>query len=146
MHTEHLQNVSTGRVIAGWLVAIAVSSLVLLALAAVGLSPVDAETTWASVIAVTIGFFAGGFFTGMRALRAPILHGIAIGLMTLIAWVAVNAVIFGIMDGAQWEALTPMLTTAIMLSQIVSAVIGALMGYNVALAGKPGLSEHPTAD
>ncbi|HEX6694245.1 MAG TPA: hypothetical protein VF035_06115 [Longimicrobiales bacterium] len=146
MHSEHLQNVSTGRVMMGWLVAVAVSSLVLLALAAVGMSPVEAENTWASILAVIIGFFAGGFFTGMRALRAPILHGIAIGLMSLVVWVVLNVIVFGLLSGAQWEVLTPLITTLLLFAQIVSAVIGALVGYNVGLAGKPGLSEHPTAD
>ena len=146
MHTEHLQNVSAGRVLLGWLVAVGVGSLILLALAAFGTSLADADTAWATIIAVILGFFAGGFFTGMRALRAPILHGIAIGLMSLVAWVVVNAVIFGILDGTEWVELSPLLTAVLLITQIVSAVVGALMGYNVALAGKPGLSEHPTAD
>lgn len=36
MHTEHLQNVHTARVLAGWLVAIAVTSLIILALIGLG--------------------------------------------------------------------------------------------------------------
>ena len=68
MHTEHLQNVRATRVAAGWLVAIAVTSLAVFV--AVGFQLVDAAaqfgTTW-SLAAVMVGFFAGGFFAGREA-------------------------------------------------------------------------------
>lgn len=144
MHSEHLQNVRFVRVITGWLIAIAVTSLA--ALAAIGIG-----TTWsesqemgalASVLAVMVGFWIGGFFAGFRALEAPILHGIGIGLTSLVAWAGLNAVVALLSADFAWEALTPGRTAALMLAQIVAAVIGALMGYNVALRGRPTLEEH----
>jgi hypothetical protein len=38
-----------------------------------------ADTLW-SVVAVLIGFFAGGFFAGFRAIEAPILHAAGMGV------------------------------------------------------------------
>ena len=147
MHSEHLQNVGMGRVIAGWLVAIAVTSLLLLSLTALGWTDAASETTWWSMIAVVVGFFAGGFFSGFRAMQAPVLHGIAIGLTTLIAWVLINAVVFGALGYGEWEGMTPTFAVTVVLAQIAAATVGALMGYNLALRGKPGLSEHePLAD
>jgi hypothetical protein len=100
----------------------------------------------ASVLAVIVGFWIGGFFAGFRALEAPILHGIGIGLTSLVAWAGLNAVVALVTPGVQWEALTPGRTAAILLAQIAAAVIGALMGYNVALRGKPTLEEHEPLD
>lgn len=143
MHTEHLQNVRTTRVLAGWLVAIAVTSLVILALIGLGLlqGVADAGTFW-SLIAVLAGFFAGGFFAGFRAIQAPVLHGVAIGLTSLVMWVAVNLITSVTLPDFGWQSLTPSLAITMLLVQLVAAVVGALLGYNLALRGKPGLSEH----
>ena len=144
MHTEHLQNVRFARVIAGWLIAIAVTSLA--GLAAIGIAMTWSESAElgpvASVLAVVVGFWIGGFFAGFRALEAPILHGIGIGLTSLVAWAGLNAVAALMSPGVTWEGLTPGRTAAALLAQVVAAVIGALMGYNVALRGKPTLAEH----
>ena len=144
MHTEHLQNVRVTRVVAGWLVAIAVTSLA--ALAAIGIAMLWSDSTelsgFASVLAVIVGFWVGGFFAGFRALQAPILHGIGIGITSIVAWAVLNAIVTLAAPGVRWEELTPARTAAAMLAQIVAAVIGALMGYNVALRGKPTLEEH----
>lgn len=143
MHTEHLQNVRTTRVLAGWLVAIAVTSLIILGLVGLGLLEGVAVTgTFWSLIAVLAGFFAGGFFAGFRAIQAPILHGVAIGLTSLVVWAAANLVTILTLPDFGWQSLTPSLTVAILFVQLFAAVIGALLGYNLALRGKPGLSEH----
>ncbi|MGH7578356.1 MAG: hypothetical protein ACREM1_24980 [Longimicrobiales bacterium] len=143
MHTEHLQNVHTARVLAGWLVAIAVTSLIILALIGLGLleGVANAGTFW-SLIAVLAGFFAGGFFAGFRAIEAPILHGAAIGLTSLVVWVAVNLITSVTLPDFGWQRLTPSLAVALLLVQLAAAVVGALIGYSVALRGRPGLSEH----
>lgn len=143
MRTEHLQNVTIPRVVTGWLVAVAVTSLVVLAL--VGLGPLasvatEPSTFW-SVVAVVIGFWAGGFFTGFRALQAPILHGVVIGLTSLVAWFLVNLLASLVKAGTAWEGVTPPLAVGLLLAQMAAAVVGALMGYNLALRGEPGLRE-----
>jgi hypothetical protein len=143
VHTEHLQNVSIGTVVGGWLVAIAVSSLLVLVFVASGLFEGDGgETLWTSM-AVVIGFWAGGFFAGMRAMQAAILHGVAIGLMSIVVWFVLNALAALFFPDVGWEALTPGLTVGLLFAQIAAAVPGALMGYNLALRGKPSLEEHP---
>ncbi|HSJ24656.1 MAG TPA: hypothetical protein VK929_08320 [Longimicrobiales bacterium] len=145
MHTEHMQNVSVGRVVAGWLVAAAVASLVALVLLGTGV--MDDETTsantWWSMIAIAVGFFMGGFFTGFRALQAPVLHAVGIGLTSLAAWFILNAVSALAFEGAwTWPAISPEFAIGLLLLQFVATVLGSLVGYNVALRGRPGLSEH----
>jgi hypothetical protein len=144
MHTEHLQNVRSTRVFTGWLVAIAVTSLLALAFAGTGVlgSGTTYMSTLGSLIAVVVGFWAGGFFAGFRAIEAPILHGVGIGLTSLVVWAVLNIVVAVVFDGIGWTGLTPALAVGLLLAQIAAAVVGALLGYNVALRGKPGLSEH----
>ena len=144
MHTEHLQNLTFGRVLAGWLVAVAVTSLVALALTSFGIVSDDASAVdmWLGMLPVAVGFFAGGFFAGFRAIQAPILHAVAIGLMTLVVWAALNAALTLLEGHWEWAEASPGVTVTLLLVQIVAAMIGALLGYNMALRGEPGLSEH----
>ncbi|MFW5947950.1 MAG: hypothetical protein ACOCUW_05610, partial [Gemmatimonadota bacterium] len=86
MHTEHLQNVHPVRVLGGWLVSVAATSGVVFGFIMLRLMAGDAgDAAWA-VLAVGLGFLVGGIFTGYRTLEAPILHGIALGLTSLVAW------------------------------------------------------------
>jgi hypothetical protein len=143
MHTEHLQNVRFGRVVAGWLVAIGVTSLILLVFAGFGLIGPEGATggTGRSLIAVAVGFFVGGWFVAARALSAPILHAVALGLTSIVAWFVINLVVDGFFPAMRtWEALTMELTIAVLLAQMALAVVGALLGYNMALRGRLSLS------
>ena len=145
MHTEHLQNVHPVRIGAGWLVAIAVTSITVFGLIFLGLMEGDGprETTWA-ILAVAVGFLVGGWFTGMRTVEAPILHGIALGLTSLLAWAVLNAVavVFG-MDG--WTELSGSGAVAVMLVQIVAAVTGCFMGTSSARRRAAEVSDSPAA-
>lgn len=143
MHTEHLQNVEPGRVIAGWLVAVALSSLTVFVLLALGAFRGEASDAWWSTLAVLVGFWAGGFFTGFRAMRAAILHGIAIGMTSLVMWFLLNAVVSLFSADFRWARMTPALAIGLLFGQMAAAVVGALMGYNMALRGRPSLEEHP---
>lgn len=142
MHTEHLANVHLGWVAAGWLVAAAVTSLVFLVLVSLGLLGADSttESLWA-VVAVALGFWAGGFFIGTRSIDAPILHGIAIGLASLVVWFLLNLLVNLALRPPDWSALTPTLTAALLLEQMVVAVAGAWVGHRIAMRGETGLSE-----
>lgn len=144
MHTEHLQNVTAGRIVTGWLVAAAVVSLVALALLAAGLlhEETTASNTWWSMFAIAVGFFAGGFFAGFRALQAPILHALGIGLTSLVVWFLLNALATLFVRHWGWPTITPEFAIAVLLLQLVAAIVGALLGYNIATRGKPGLREH----
>jgi hypothetical protein len=144
MHTEHLQNVTLGRVLAGWLVAAAVTSLGALAMISAGLmteEPTPANTWW-SVMAVIIGFFAGGLFSGFRALQAPVLHAAGIGLTSLGVWVVLNALAAIFFSGWTWPSVTAELAVGLLFTQMAAAIVGALVGYNIAVRGRPGLGEH----
>jgi hypothetical protein len=133
MHTEHLQNVRAGRVVAGWLVAISVTAFIVFGFVMLGLMG-DAgprDTMWA-VVAVAAGFLVGGWFTGYGVLEAPILHGVAIGLTSLIAWVALNSVMVIGFRGAEWEGLTASAAVAVIVVQILAAVAGCWVGVRSA--------------
>lgn len=139
MHTEHLQNVRSGLVATAWLIAAAVTSLLFLALVAAGLlDPAASDHVpvgW-TVATVGAGFFVGGFFAGFRSLHAPILHGLAIGVTSLIAWFGLN-VLGLVLFAGEWEGLAPTLTAALLLEQMVFAVAGAWFGYRLALRDQP---------
>jgi hypothetical protein len=145
MHTEHMQNVSPMTVLASWLVAVAVASLVALALLGTGILHDDATASslWWSLFAIGVGFFAGGMFAGFRALQAPVLHAFGIGLTSLVMWFLLNALLPLFLAGnPEWPTMSPEFAIGVLLLQFVAATLGALMGYNIALRGRPGLSEH----
>lgn len=142
MHTEHLNNVGFVRVIVGWLIAVAVASLLMLAVIGFGVISPDATTGgWAGMLIMVLGFGMGGFFAGFRALRAPILHGIAIGLTSLVAAAAFAFLNDLVSPDTRWTDLRASAVILLVFAQFASAVIGALVGYNLAVRGKPGLGE-----
>lgn len=142
MHTEHLRNVGVVRVVVGWLIAVAIASLLLLAVIGFGIAlPNETASGWIGGLAVIVGFAAGGFVAGFRALQAPILHGFAIGLTSLVAasvFAAINAMIA---PGTRWTELRASAVVLLFFAQFAAPVIGALLGYNIAIRGKPGLGE-----
>jgi hypothetical protein len=141
MHTEHLQNIKPGVLLTGWIIALGVTSLIVLVFEASDIATFGPANALASLIAVVLGFLAGGFFTGFVARQAPSLHGIGVGLTSIVAWVIVNA--FAALMGWPFESggLSAGAAVGLILAQIIAAIIGALLGYNIAVRGKPGLSE-----
>lgn len=128
MHTEHLQNVHPVRVMAGWLVSVAATSVVVFGF--IVLRFMDggaADSAWA-VLAVGIGFLVGGLFTGYRTLEAPILHGVALGLTSLVAWVVLNLIVAASVGTEGWSGLGTTAALAVLLTQIVAAVAGCWIG------------------
>lgn len=144
MHTEHLQNVTVTRVATGWLIAIAVTSLAVFVFEAsgIGTAGAGAMNAIASFIAVGAGFGAGGFVIGFRARRAPILHGVGMGIASIVVWAVINIVA----SSGDWAGLGVTVAIGLVLAQMIAAVVGALLGYNIALRGKPGLSEDFPVD
>jgi hypothetical protein len=144
MHTEHLQNVRPGRVVAGWLVAIAITSFVVFGFILLGLMGEGGErdTGWA-ITAVAVGFLVGGWFTGYGTPEAPILHGVAVGLTSLAAWVVLNLFVVIAFRGVQWEGLTASATMAVILTQIVAAVVGCWVGVRSARERVARLEQAP---
>ena len=140
MHTEHLQNVRPSRVFFGWFVSVALISLFALALAGFGL--VDPETgegggLWA-VIAIAVGFFLGGWFTGVRAGAAPILHGVAMGLVSVLVWFAANLLFGEPLDAASWGADSEAFYAGSLLLQFAAAITGASIGSRSRRLAPPG--------
>lgn len=134
MHTEHLQNVRPMTVVAGWLIAVAVTSLIMLALVGLNLIDANAPSTRAAMAAVALGFVAGGMFTGVRAAQAPILHGVAMGLFSLVAWFVLGLLSQSLLRGSAWDVGRDLTITAVIV-QIIASIIGARLGYRLALRG-----------
>lgn len=86
MQSEHLSNLHPGWIAGGWLVAVAVTSGVYLALVGTGLLPHGSAAVVGVAAAMAAGFFAGGLFVGIRWGDAPILHGAAITFLSVVAW------------------------------------------------------------
>lgn len=144
MHTEHLQNVHPVRVLSGWLVAIAVTSVVVFGLIVVGVMGEEPgqDATWA-VVAVAAGFLVGGWFTGFRTLEAPILHGVALGLTSLVAWAGLNLVVGLAFEAATWSAMTASVAIAVLLTQVIAAVTGCWIGTSRARSRAREIATSP---
>ena len=138
MHSEHLSNVSPLPILMGWIIAVAATSILVFVLAAVGwMSPEGAPAGWA-IFCVALGFFLGGYLTGTRDIEAPILHGIGIGLTTLVAWFVLNllAALFVRNGSGLGEGLSPSVTAGLLLLQMGAAVAGAWIADRRALRGE----------
>lgn len=128
MQTEHLQNVRPSWVAFGWFTAAAVTGLALVGLSAVGiLHPTTDPGGGTVLLAVLVGFFCGGWLVGWRTGEAPVLHGVGIGLFSLVVWFLAN-LLAGVLDAAEWTGLDPTLAVAALLLQIGAAVFGAWYG------------------
>ena len=140
MHSEHLSNVRPGAVALGWFIAAAVTSLAVFAMIAVGLLSRDGHggTLW-GLIATAAGFFAGGWFVGMRTGRAPILHAVAIGLFSLLVWLVVNLLPGQLLDAESWD-VGAAYGAGLILLQIVAAAIGGRLGSRDARRASAGTS------
>lgn len=145
MHTEHLQNVHPVRVMAGWLVAVAITSVVVFVFIVLGLMGAEApaDALWA-VVAVTVGFLVGGWFTGMRTLEAPILHGIMLGLTSLVVWALLNLLVV-LLGGDEWSGLTVTATLGLLLTQVAASVAGCWVGTRSARLRSGEVSDSPRA-
>lgn len=130
MHSEHLQNVRPSWVAFGWFIAAAVTALVVFALTAVGILHMSAGAEgpagWV-VLAVLVGFFAGGWTAGWRTGAAPILHGVGIGLFSLVVWFAAN-LLSSALDLTEWTGLSATASAGILLLQMAAAAAGAWYG------------------
>ena len=135
MHTEHLQNIRPGILFAAWLIAFAVTSLIVLALIGLNVLDPDEANTRVAIAAVAFGFFVGGAFSGLRAGQAPILYGILLGILSLLITFVLNVLSTTLLRGFEWEGLTANLSVTVILVQIISAVLGARIGYRYAVRG-----------
>jgi hypothetical protein len=130
MHTEHLENVRPGGVLFGWFVSVAVVSAIALALAATGLVDTESSTgggLWGAA-AIAAGFALGGWFVGARMGVAPILHGVAMGIVSILVWFLANLVAGETVAGSGMVRGSEAYYAGLLLLQIVAAAVGAAMG------------------
>jgi hypothetical protein len=83
------------------------------------------------LIATAAGFFAGGWFMGMRAGRAPILHAVAIGLFSLLVWFLVNLVPGEMLDAESWDVDAVHVAGHVLLQIVAAAMGGRLASRDV---------------
>lgn len=126
MHSEHMVNVRPSWIAFGWFLSAAASALVLFGFLAIGLVPASGEggRGWTAA-ALALGFAAGGFLTGSRVRAAPLLHGVGIGLFSLVAWFLVNLVLGEPTGTASWRTHAPGTAAGLLLLQIIAASAGA---------------------
>ncbi|MGH7459322.1 MAG: hypothetical protein ACREKN_09645 [Longimicrobiaceae bacterium] len=118
----------------GWFVAAGATSLFLLGMAALGVVGVDdsgAGAGWTTA-ALAAGFFLGGFFTGARAGSAPWVHGVGMGLFSLLAWLLVNLFAGEPAGEPTWRSLSLTATAFLLAVQAFAAVVGCALGARLA--------------
>lgn len=126
---ERLDRIRLSWVAFGWFIAASITALVLLALAASGLVADDPTTEGVRVaLAFVVGFTLAGVIVGMRVADAPALHGLGIGLFSVVAWFGAN-LLFGEATGqTAWSALPGETVAGMLVLQAAAAVVGARMG------------------
>ncbi|MCG6988609.1 MAG: hypothetical protein LJF06_10555 [Gemmatimonadetes bacterium] len=130
MRSEHLSNLHVGWIIGGWLVAVAVTSGAYLALVGTGLFPEGPGAILGIAVAMAAGFYAGGLFVGNRWMDAPILHGVA---MTLVSVVVLFVGTLTLPEGfGAWSGSAPTVLGLILL-QLAASVAGGWTGRSTAM-------------
>jgi hypothetical protein len=129
MHTEHLQNLKPSWVLFGWFVSVAVVSLIALVLAAAGLADPDGSAMglW-GVVVIGVGFFLGGLVTGARVGAAPILHGVSMGIVSLLVWFFANLAFGETLDAETWGEDSEAFYAGVLILQMAAATLGARYG------------------
>lgn len=134
MRTEHLANLHPGWIAGGWLIAVAVTSGAYLALVGTGLLTQGLSAALGVAVAMAAGFFVGGLFVGLRWSDAPILHGAAITLLSVLVWFVGSLTL----PGPRWSATTPAVL-GLILVQLAASSAGGWVGRRTSLgSGEPG--------
>jgi hypothetical protein len=134
MRSEHLSNVHPGWAVVGWVIAVAVTAIVHLVLVGTGFLPAGGAETFAGGVAVTLGFFAGGLFVGLRWSEAPVLNGAAIAVLSILLWFVSTLVPSPIVGHLQLGDSA--LTLGSVLLQLSAAIAGALTGRAAVRRGR----------
>lgn len=115
----------------GWFIGAALTSLLVFVLSVLGLIRENAPTEGMGVtLSLLIGFVIAGFWVGTRVNAAPVLHGVAMGLLSLAVWFALN--VFAGSVGEGWHAVSAPVAAALLGLQTVSSVVGARAGVRFA--------------
>lgn len=142
MHTEHVRNLHPGWVLGGWLLAVAVTSVVFMVGVGLGLiGPERPSSGFLVPVTVAAGFFLGGLFVGTRWADAPVLHGVAITLLSVVVWFLGNLLAPGRVAGEALGLESPSFILGMILLQLVATVGGAWSGRRLVLRGGVGPDE-----
>jgi len=133
MQSEHLSNLHPGWVVGGWAIAVSVTAAIYLGGVGLGLVTPDANALPWLVASVAGGFYVGGLFIGLRWSDAPILHGAALSLFSVLVWFLLT--FFG--DVRTFESADVAL--GLVLVQLLAAVAGGWMGRTVTLGRAGGI-------
>ena len=142
MHSEHIENVHPGWVLRGWLLSVAVTSVAFMILVGLGLvGPERASTGLLVPATVAVGFYAGGLVVGLRWSDAPVLHGVAITLVSVVVWFVSNLLVPDRASGGALGLATPGFVLGMILLQLVAAVAGGWSGRRLVRRGRapPGV-------
>jgi hypothetical protein len=127
--TESIARLRPSWIAFGWFIAAAVTSLILLGLLSFELISDDpqGEGTWVAV-AFLVGFAVAGFFVGVRAGTAPILHGVGMGLFSLVVYLAANLIAGEPTGQTAWSEVSTATALWLILLQTVAAIVGTRAG------------------
>lgn len=135
MHSEHLNNLHPGWVVGGWLVAVAATSAIYLALVGLGALATGPGAAVGVALAMAAGFFAGGLFVGARWRDAPILHGGAITFLSIVVWFLGSFAAPGSVQ--EWSGATRSVLGIILL-QFAASTVGGWTGRRMNGGSDPG--------
>jgi FtsH-binding integral membrane protein len=125
----------------GWFIAACVTGLGLLALISLGIA--DGESIggdpWVAAT-LAVGFLIGGFFVGVRVGDEALIHGLGMGLFSLIVWFAANLLLGEPTDQTAWSELGAATVIMLLLLQAAAAVVGVRMGVRWAARGASALA------
>jgi len=113
----------------GWFVAACLTALAILALVSFGVLSYGpaADNRWVAM-AMVFGFLVAGFVTGTQVAGAPVLHGLGIGLFSLLVWVVVNLFLGEPTDQTAWATLSARSAFTLVILQTAAAVVGTRLG------------------
>jgi len=134
MNEPLLDGVRPSWIAFGWFISAAVTAVIIFAflvLGVFGLFRIDGpdEFIWFAV-SIAVGFGVGGYFAGWRAGVHPFLHGIGIGLFSIVVWILANLLSALVFGGWDWDAISLVATIFLLALQIVFASLGAWAGAN----------------
>jgi hypothetical protein len=79
-------------------------------------------------LAFLVGFAVAGFFVGVRAGTAPILHGVGMGLFSLVVYLAANLIAGEPTGQTAWSEVSTATALWLILLQTVAAIVGTRAG------------------
>lgn len=132
MHSEHLTNLHPGWAIGGWVVAIAVTAALYLSGIGVGFVTADRGAALWIVFSMAVGFFVGGLLVGLRWSNAPLIHGMAITLFSVLIWFLFS------LTGPTGVAESVPMVLGLVIVQLAAACTGGWMGRRAMRDPGPG--------